>query len=152
MKNRAVENRAMTEITDKQPGGAAQGFTLVEVMVALLVLALALTALQFRITQHVNNSAYLRDKTVAGWVAQNRLELLRLESRQQNRAISESRSGTERMAGKQWYWQATPQSFPGQQGEESGIVPLVITVADADAPDSPLITLTGVTDAWHRLQ
>ena len=79
-----------------------QGFTLVEVMVALLILALSLTALQFRISQHVNNSTYLKDKTVAGWIAQNQMELLRLESRTLNVAITEPRSGTVTMAGKDW--------------------------------------------------
>ena len=130
----------------------APGFTLVEVMVALLVLALALTALQLRITQHVNNSAYLRDKTVAGWIAQNRLEMLRLESREQNMAIIEVRSGIVAMAGKQWSWQAVPQGLPGGESGENGVVPLVISVADNAFPDSSLVTLTGVTDGWHRLQ
>lgn len=130
---------------------ASPGFTLVEVMVALMILALSLTALQFRITQHVNNSAYLRDKTVAGWIAQNQLELLRLESRLENTAINESRSGIVTMAGKSWFWQAVPQVDAGQVAE-SRIIPLVISVADNNSPDSPLATLTGVTDAWHRLQ
>ena len=130
---------------------SSPGFTLVEVMVALMILALSLTALQFRITQHVNNSAYLRDKTVAGWIAQNQLELLRLESRLENATISESRSGIVTMAGKSWLWQAVPQTDAGQD-TESRIVPLVISVADNNSPDSPLATLTGVTDAWHRLQ
>lgn len=128
------------------------GFTLVEVMVALLVLALAMTALQFRIRNHVDGSAYLRDKTVAAWVAQNRLELLRLESRLENSVLAEVRSGTETMAGRDWRWQAVPQPLPNSQGGESRIVPVVITVADNRTPDRPLVTLTGVTDAWHRLR
>ncbi len=142
-----VEKRKHTASKDHH-----HGFTLIEVMVALLVLALALTALQFRITQHVNNSTYLRDKTVAGWVAQNHLELERLESQQRNRVIPEIRSGTDVMAGKQWYWQIIPQPVPAQLGEESRILPLLITVADNDSPDTPLVSLTGVIDAWHRMQ
>ena len=127
------------------------GFTLVEVMVALMILALSLTALQFRITQHVNNSTYLKDKTVAGWIAQNQLELLRLESRLENTAISESRTGVVTMADKTWLWQAIPQSS-ADSNAENRIIPVTIFVADNAEPDSPLVTLTGVTDAWHRLQ
>lgn len=120
-------------------------------MVALLILTLALTALQFRITQHVNNSGYLRDKTVAGWVAQNQLELLRLESRLQNSTITDIRSGTVTMGGKEWFWQAEPQNISAPE-QESLIVPLTISVSDNALPDTSLVTLTGVTDAWHRLQ
>lgn len=132
----------------RRPGG----FTLVEVMVALFVLVTALTALLFRITQHVNNSAYLRDKTVATWVAQNQLESVRLESRLNNSVLTDVRSGTETMAGKTWRWRISPQLLPADPGVDDRIIPVQITVADDTAPDLPLVTLTGVTDAWHSLR
>lgn len=130
-----------------------QAFTLIEVMVALLILALALTALQLRITQHVNSSAYLRDKTIASWVAQNQLELLRLENKQSNEVLRESRFGSEMMVGREWFWQITSQ-LPDNTSfeEESLIVPVIISVADNAEQLSPLIRLTGVVDAYHRFQ
>ena len=85
-----------------------KGFTLVEVMVALLVLALAMSALQLRIGQTLDSAAYLRDKTIAQWVALNQIELLRISSRLGN-APPQQFTGTAVMAGRTWFWVLTPQ-------------------------------------------
>lgn len=50
-----------------------QGFTLIEVMVALLVVAVALSALSQTLAMFVNQQASLPERTYAGWIAQNRL-------------------------------------------------------------------------------
>ncbi len=47
------------------------GFTLIEIMVALLVITIALGAVINTTTSSVETGAYLRDKTLALWVAQN---------------------------------------------------------------------------------
>ena len=51
----------------------AAGFTLVEVLVALAVLSLALIAALRASSISVSNSSEIRDRLLAGWVAQNRL-------------------------------------------------------------------------------
>ena len=48
-------------------------------MVALLVVALALAALVGTAGRSATDTAHLRDRTVAGWVAQNVITDLRLE-------------------------------------------------------------------------
>lgn len=50
-----------------------QGFTLIEVMVALLIVAVALAALSQTLGVFVNQQASLPERTYAAWVAQNRL-------------------------------------------------------------------------------
>ncbi len=55
-----------------------RGFTLVEVLVALLIVALGLAALMTTIGSAANTSAILRDKTIAEWIAMNRLVEVRL--------------------------------------------------------------------------
>lgn len=54
------------------------GFTLVEVLVALVVVALGLTALLVAVNSTARTSGYLRDKTLAQWIALNRLSEVRL--------------------------------------------------------------------------
>jgi general secretion pathway protein I len=51
----------------------AAGFTLVEVLVALAVLSFALIAALRASSISVANSGEIRDRLLAGWVAQNRL-------------------------------------------------------------------------------
>jgi general secretion pathway protein I len=56
----------------------AQGFTLVEVLVALMIVAIALAALMIAVSGTARTSGYLRDKTLAQWIALNRLTEVRL--------------------------------------------------------------------------
>ena len=56
----------------------ARGFTLVEVLVALVIVALGLGALMVAVNGTARTSGYLRDKTIAQWIALNRLSEVRL--------------------------------------------------------------------------
>ena len=80
-----------------------QGFSLLEVLVALLILAIALGALSQSYQVAINNTAHLRDKTLAQWVALNALSRLRLS--QQSPSLGQLQG--EAIMGRQtWYWQA----------------------------------------------
>ena len=50
-----------------------RGFTLVEVMVALIIAAFLLPALLLGFNQQADGISYLRDKSVAQWVASNKM-------------------------------------------------------------------------------
>ena len=56
----------------------SRGFTLVEVLVALMVVALGLAALMTAVSATARTSGHLRDKTLAQWIALNRLTEVRL--------------------------------------------------------------------------
>jgi general secretion pathway protein I len=56
----------------------ARGFTLVEVLVALMIVALGLAALMVAVSGTARTSGYLRNKTIAQWIALNRLAEVRL--------------------------------------------------------------------------
>jgi len=58
--------------------GASRGFTLVEVLVALMVVAMGLAALMVAVSGTARSSGYLRDKTLAQWMALNRLAEVRM--------------------------------------------------------------------------
>jgi general secretion pathway protein I len=61
-----------------RPRPPARGFTLVEVLVALMIVAMALAALMVAVSGTARTSGYLRDKTLAQWMALNRLSEVRL--------------------------------------------------------------------------
>lgn len=56
----------------------SRGFTLVEVLVALLVVVMGLAALMIAVSSTARTSGILRDKTIAQWIALNRLAEIRL--------------------------------------------------------------------------
>ncbi len=104
-----------------------QGFTLLEVLVALLLLALALVALVRLAGLDARASAQLRDATLAQWVAANVLSETRL--RQPFPAIGRS-SGESRMGQQRWRWTLDVRST-----DEPGIRRLDVDVVVAgDVP------------------
>ncbi|WP_372965378.1 type II secretion system minor pseudopilin GspI [Marinobacter sp.] len=56
-----------------------KGFTLLEVLVALLVFSLIATAAAEVGSQYIAGFERVRDKTLAGWIAENRINELRLQ-------------------------------------------------------------------------
>jgi general secretion pathway protein I len=56
----------------------SRGFTLVEVLVALLVVVMGLAALMIAVSSTARTSGALRDKSIAQWIALNRLAEIRL--------------------------------------------------------------------------
>ncbi|KPK69349.1 MAG: hypothetical protein AMJ84_09680 [Acidithiobacillales bacterium SM23_46] len=86
-----------------------RGFTLVEVLVALAVIAIAFGAIMRTLAQSIDVSANLRDRALAMWIAQNRL------ARQQaDRAwpSADTREGTDAMGGREWRWREQVANTP----------------------------------------
>jgi type II secretion system protein I len=77
------------------------GFTLIEVIVALVVIALGMLGVIQAVSQTASNTGYLRDKTVAHWIAMNRLTEVRLQKTAPG--IDKSSDEVE-MAGRRWKW------------------------------------------------
>jgi len=78
-----------------------QGFTLLEVLVALAILAIALAAAIKVSAENAENAGYLRDKTLAHWVAMN--VLTEIQVRGKWPALGQKR-GSAVMANREWYW------------------------------------------------
>ncbi|MCG8710198.1 type II secretion system minor pseudopilin GspI [Brenneria sp. 4F2] len=78
-----------------------QGMTLLEVLVAVSVFALAGLALLKATTQQAAGIGRLEEKTFAAWIAENQQVRLRLEQ-----TWPETRwvSGETQFAGERWYW------------------------------------------------
>ncbi len=60
------------------PRRPSAGFTLIEVLIALLVFGLIAGAASEVGSQYINSYERIRDKTLAAWIAENRMNELRL--------------------------------------------------------------------------
>ena len=87
------------------------GFTLLEAMIALMIVAMALPALITLVMTQLDGSAAIRDKTYAYWIAENQLTRIRLLQQQKAKKalpdykVPEKDSGTVDMMGLRWQWQ-----------------------------------------------
>jgi general secretion pathway protein I len=75
------------------------GFTLIELVVALAVLAIGMTAVLHSASQAGRAGAFLKQKTVAHWVASNRAAELSINREWPSPGVSSSR---ETMAEQNW--------------------------------------------------
>lgn len=77
------------------------GFTLIEVLVALVLLAIALTAMIKTASENTYNTAVLRDKYLASLVATNKINEIRA-----SRALPKtgSTNGNIELAKQDWHW------------------------------------------------
>lgn len=79
------------------------GFTLLEVLVALAVLAIAMGAIISAVTQSVNTIGTLRDQTFAGWVALNKVNEWLLD--RADWLDEGTRKGETELANRVWRWE-----------------------------------------------
>jgi general secretion pathway protein I len=82
---------------------ACSGFTLIEVMVALTIVALSLTAVTASISQMINAAESMRNRTYASWIALNRITELRLAVVTPDVGAS---NGEVQYANTDWSWRA----------------------------------------------
>ena len=99
-------------------------FTLLEVMVALSIIALSLTAVAAKTGRLVDTSNSMRERTYASWIAQNKITEMRLANVVPDVSSSD---GEVEYAGRTWFWRADVS--------ESGIENLYRVVVQVYFPD-----------------
>ncbi len=78
-----------------------KGFTLIEVIIALAVIAISMAAAINGVGKNINNASYLREKTLAHWVASNKVAEIQLS----DVALDASeKKGEETLANLRWEW------------------------------------------------
>ncbi len=87
----------------------ARGFTLIEVLIALAIVAMAVGALLGTITSAASNITYLREKTLSEWVALNRLTEIRIA---QQMPDAGKRTGNSVLGGLRWQWEQEVIELP----------------------------------------
>ena len=119
------------------------GFTLVEVMVALAVVAIALPALMFTLYQQTDGIEYLRDRSQAQMIAANTLSEVRLSSRARSSLFQGSESGVTEFAGRDWFWKVKSETTEVPQ-----FYRIEISVGLGDDPEAqPLQSLVAFLSA-----
>lgn len=91
----------------------ARGFTLLEVLIALAIVALSAGALLGSVTSSASNVIYLKEKTLAEWVALNRLTEVRIAV---DMPAEGRRKGNTTMAGMRWEWEEEVTELPVVEG------------------------------------
>ena len=86
---------------------SSTGFTLIEVLLALSVLAIALTALIKSTAQTVVGTSRIKDKSISHWVAMQGVTMI--QSGLLTVSPHQTSSQVTKMFGQRWYWRATLQ-------------------------------------------
>lgn len=79
-----------------------RGFTLVEVLVALMIVAMALPALLMRIGSMSATTLHTREVMIAHWVAENQLQEIMLTQQLQRTTPTGRIADDTKMAGETW--------------------------------------------------
>ncbi len=110
-----------------------RGFTLLEVLIALAILAVALAAAIKGISSHVGNISYLKERSLAHWVGMNALTELRVSGRYPGAGEIK---GDETLAGREFRW-----TIKVTEVEGGDVRRLDVRVVPEDDPERPLTTL-----------
>ena len=123
----------------------SSGFTLVEVMVALAIVAIAVPALLFALFQQLDGTEYLRDRSIASWIATDRMSELRLVVAKQGAVPKGELLGETRLAERDWYWWIEQQAT-----EIPGFIRVDVKVSLEAERTQPLHTLTALVTPGVR--
>lgn len=89
-----------------------RGFTLIEMLVAVAVLAIAMAAILSGMARYADNASHLRERTLGLWVAHNRLTEFELQPTWPDVGKSD---GEVEMGGVKWKWKAEVKKTPDDQ-------------------------------------
>lgn len=84
------------------PRRTARGFTLVEVLVALAIVVVGLAALATTANQSARTTTYLRDRTLAQWIALNKITETRVSN---TLPADDTTEGELEYANRRWRWE-----------------------------------------------
>jgi len=122
----------------------SQGFTLIEVMVALMIVAVALPALLSLVITQLDTAGSIRESSYAYWVAENQLnryKLLQQLKRQKvlpDYKLPDKEDGKDKMLDQDWRWQFTSKEMDTL--EVKGFKRVEVAVWAANTP----ISATGI--------
>lgn len=115
------------------------GLTLIEVLVALAIVSIAMTAIIKAVSDNIRSTAYLQNKTIALYVGQQiineaRLGLLKLPG--EASVLQEKTT----MLGSDWYWHAHEAATSNARIKKLSVD---VFSHDPSETETPILTLEG---------
>ena len=120
-----------------KPASEVRGFTLIEVIVALGIIATAMAAVMMTVSANVQNATGLKERTFAHWVAMNKMNELLIENESEWPSIKKT-DGNGKMAEHEWFWE---QEVEKTEVETIRRVHIRVRVNEED--EFPMTTLVG---------
>ena len=111
------------------------GFTLVEILVSLAIMAIVLGALIQAAGASASNAGRLRDRTIGQWVGSNQLAEMQISG---SFPDSGTRSGNTEMLGITWYWKSVVTKV-----EDEDLRRVDIEIRRVEDSDNPIVSVAG---------
>ena len=130
----------MTADSDFSPARrhqCASGFTLIEVLVALIVVSLAALAVHTQVLQAARNARLIQERTLGSWSAQNKLTELRLT---EGLPATGRDDGDIEFANRNWVWESKVEP---PSGDVQNFVRIDISVFLDNNRDQAVATAVG---------
>lgn len=112
------------------------GFTLIEVLIALAILGIAMTAIIKSTSQNIQDTHYLQQKTIASWVGTQVIQLTRAGVLKLPKEPDDLTEETD-MLGQKWLWKAHFAATASPKVQK------IIVNVFHKTDDAPLMSLTG---------
>lgn len=114
-----------------------KGFTLIEVMVAMSIMAFIVPSLIMLMAQQADNADSLRNKAIATWIAENTLTRLRLDRELNDTLLRAPLEETVSMVDMEWLVVTEPE-----QTEQGTLLIYRTQVSSVDDESDAFTTLT----------
>ena len=120
---------------DRADFDLSRGFTLLEVLVAMAIISLGLIGVFGSLSQMLGATSLLRDKTLATWIATDRITEMRISGEYPDAG---ERKDTLEMAGAEWAYRIKVSNIPDMEMRR-----LDVSVSFADEPNNAIATVIG---------
>ena len=121
--------------TDRSSG---KGFTLLETLVALAIVALGMMAVHTQLNRYAVSATFIENKVLASWIASNRIAELSVAAEWP--PLGESRDEVE-FARRTWIWSSQISTTPVENLRR-----IDVSVALGDEPQRILHTVSGLLE------